>query len=180
MIRRLSLSIERNQEIKRINPDCRFKHIKLHTPVASKRRCQDCEDWIEVEGRNLCSCCHHILSPTKNNENLLDVLNEGRRIYHKEIHMWGICPTPKHPHLIICFRGVYYEIPIKYMVLSQEPINKANMLSIVRDKTVVKGLGFSADKEREYEKVREKIWKHYDQIPHTEETDLNKIHNSLK
>jgi hypothetical protein len=167
-------------EINKTNTDCRFKHIKLHTPVANKKFCQDCQAWVDVEGRHTCSCCSHTISPTRNHEQLLDVINEGRRVYGKEIQMWSILPTPKHPHLIICFKGVYYEIPIKYMVLSQEPINKANMLSIVRDKTVVKGIGFSNDKEREYSKVRNLIWKHYDTITHTEETDLNKMRNSLK
>jgi len=167
-------------EIKKINPDCRFNHIKLHTPVPNKKFCQDCEDWVNVEGRHTCSCCGHIIASTKNNEQLIDVINEGRRVYSKEIHMWGICPTPKHPHLIICFKGIYYEIPIKFMVLALEPINKPAMLSIVRDKTVVKGIGFSTDKEKEYKKVKDHIKDHYDRIPHTEEGDLNKLLNSLK
>lgn len=169
-----------SSEINKINVDCRFKHVKLHTPVANKKFCQDCQAWVEVEGRHNCSCCLHVISPTKNNEHLIDVINECMRVYSKEVHLWSICPTPKHPHLIICFKGVYYEIPIKFMVLSQEPINKPVMLSIVRDKTVVKGIGFSSDKEKEYSKVREQIKRHYDKIPHTQETDFNKLLNSLK
>lgn len=153
-----------NSEIKKNNPDCRFKHLKLHTPVPDKKFCDYCESWVEVEGRHTCSCCMHMLAPTKNNEHLNDVLQEGMRIYGKHIEMWATWPTKNHPHLIICFKNIFYEIPIKFMVLSQEPIKKSEMLQIIREKTVVKGIGFSSDKEKEYKKIKEKILKHYDKF----------------
>lgn len=139
-----SLLQAEREKYKKNNVDCTFKHLKLQAPISNKQRCDDCDSYVEVKDKKYCNCCSHIIVKKKKNEWLQRVINEGMQDVKilKRVEEFKLIPTKNVPHAVINYRGFVYEIPIKWLVISQElyEVDKHLMLELVREKTVVKGI----------------------------------------
>lgn len=145
-----------SQDLKPIwsRSDCRFRHIKLQSPTGCKRGwCQYCEAYAElIKGKCLC-CLHHLENHKAKNLWVKRILNLGRRQLSKEIENWCTwnpdmekVKTFKDKRkyinkMVLIKRGkIIYELPIKYLVLSQQGINDEKViLDMVKEKLVIKG-----------------------------------------
>lgn len=138
----------------RNNADCRFKHLKLNSPtVSNKVYCEECRAWVDKEKGNICGCCSRKLVPKSKNLWLKRILNEGARQFSKEMEEWmwwnednAKVKTFKdkakfsHKNIKFKYRKTVYELPMKFLVLSQVGLESEQvMLEMVREKIVVKG-----------------------------------------
>lgn len=118
---------------------CRKIIIKLHDPKHDKAWCINCGHYSEPRIDKKCNCCEHIMKRIKNNSWLRKVMNEGFRHNEKQIIEWISFPEKVTQDIRIFYRGIVYEVPIKYLAMSQEPIQPDMLFKTIRKKTVVKG-----------------------------------------